>query len=431
MKQNNYSYTDMAMINAGISGYQLDDATLDMINSNAGAEVEFDVREDSEFTAAFIAWNSEGRASNPDSEEYPGYANAKSLVEDPATPLDMTKINALKGDWTATAVVNYMNVETGEFSAKEHSWKVTIGDLTSPSSLTSDVYDLFGRYGVSKEETDAHFTAFKEEEERFNTSIASKNRVLCQGWQLDDDRTLSTATPWDLFLMEDYNSSSVSYLYQDFGPKWFLQVNEAGEVFVPVNYNRIPTFTSWYNGMAHHFCMANYTYQYAYPYNPYDSNDVEGVGMPVEISEDGNTFILKSTAIDFINVDENGNPIKDAAGNDVTTTVPFYPNVIYESQQGIAFYNNHVISEVKLTRGWNEPVVASKKSVKGGASISSKIVKPTNVKYTAPNKVYGISTFVPQPKKVKAKVVNAKQVTPEETRKGMESYLKRLYPTRK
>lgn len=427
MKANQFTYTDMAMLNAGSPYYMLSDADIEMVNSNAGAEIEFDVRENSEFTAAFIGWNAEGRASNPDSETCPGYATAKSLAVEAAEPLDMTAINALKGDWTATATVNVYSAETGEFTQTTRNWKVTIGDLTSPASLSQDIYDLFAASGVQKEAADAYFADLKAEESRFNASVLGQNRVLCQGWAIDDDRTLSTASPWDLFTMTDYNASSVSYLFQDFGPKWFLQVNEKGQVFVPVNYNRIPTFTSWYNGMAHHFCMANYEQKYAFAMGN-DANSVEEVGMPVEISADGNTFTIKSTYVQFYNVDENGKPITDAQGNIIYTDVPFYPNVIYEGTSGTTFYNSHVVSEVVFTRGWNgtEPT-PSKASVKS----INKVVAPTNVGKISTKRTYGISTLAPQQKKAEAKVVKAKQITPEETRKGMEKLMKKLAPARK
>ena len=429
MKANDFTYTDMVMMNAGHPYYELSDADIDMINSNAGAEIEFDVLEKSSFTAAFIAWNTEGRASNPDSETTPGYATAESLANSDADPLDMTKINALKGDWTATATVNYLNPETGVFTAKEHSWKVSIGDLTSPSALTDDHYALFEKHGVEKAAADAYFAEFKQEEDTYNKAVKGQNRVLCQGWHLDEDRTLSTASPWDLFVMEDYNASTTANLFYDFGPKWFLQVNKEGEVFIPVNYNRIPTFTQWYNGMAHHFCMANYETKYAFPMGD-DSNSVEQVAMPVVIAEDGNSFTIKSTTIKVYNVDEEGKPIVDEQGNVITVDIPMYPNIIYESQQGLAFYNNHIISEVVFTRGWNGGAAPApaKASVK---SVNSKKVEVKNVSaHSTLKKSYSATTLAPKAKKVEAQASTARQITPEETRKGMEKLLKKLAPAK-
>ena len=129
-----------------------------------------------------------------------------------------------------------------------------------------------------------------------------------------------------------------------------------------------------------------------------------------------------------VDVDENGNPKTDADGNIIYTPQPFYPNIIYESGGQIVFYNNHIISEVVLTRGWNAPAPASTKLSTGYSTVGGKKVAPTNVDYSTlkHTKSYGPTALLPQPKKVEAKVANVKQVTPEQTRAGMEKMMKRL-----
>jgi hypothetical protein len=173
--------------------------------------------------------------------------------------------------------------------------------------------------------------------------------------------------------------------------------------------------------------MANYEQKYAFAIGS-DADSVEQVGMPVEISEDGNSFTIKSTYVQFYNVDEDGKPITDEQGNVIYTDVPFYPNIIYEGNSGTTFYNSHIVSEVVFTRGWNgtEPTPAP---AKASVTTSSKVVAPTNVGKITSKRAYGISTLTPQQKK--AEVVNAKQITPEETRKGMEKLMKKLAPARK
>ena len=415
MKANDYTYTDMALMNAGLAGYQLSDADIEMVNSNAGATIEFDVFENSDFTAAFIGWNVEGRPSNPDSETYPGYATAKSMSVEPAEALDMTKLNALKGDWTASAQVKVYNAETGVHTLTNQTWKVTIGDLASPNALTQDLYDLFERHGVNKEAADAYFAEFKQQEAAYNQAVLGQNRVLCTGWAVDGDRGISTATPWDLFTMEDYNSSATSYLFHDFGPKWFLQVNEQGNFFIPVNYNRIAPLTSWYNGQAHYLCGGNYESGYAFPIHPMAEykDSVEAAGLPVTISEDGNTVVISGFDVQ----------IEDEEGN--VSLLPMYPNVLYESTSGLAFYNSHVVSEVTLTRGWKN--TASKFSVKG-AGYYGKKVAAKNVNYTAPKRTYAITALTPQQPKAKVSTSKYRQVTPEETRRGMEKLMKKMQP---
>ena len=132
----------------------------------------------------------------------------------------------------------------------------------------------------------------------------------------------------------------------------------------------------------------------------------------------------KTITVNFYEVDENGNPKVDAQGNVILSPVQFYPNVVYESTSGLAFYNSHVVSEVTLTRGWTAP---SKASVKGNGHSGKKVV-PSNVQYTAPKRPYSISTLVPQQPKAEVTVSKNKQVTPEQTRTGMEKLMKKLQP---
>jgi hypothetical protein len=176
--------------------------------------------------------------------------------------------------------------------------------------------------------------------------------------------------------------------------------------------------------------MANYETKYAFPMGD-DSNSVEQVAMPVVIAEDGNSFTIKSTSIKVYNVDEEGKPIVDEQGNVITVDIPMYPNIIYESQQGLAFYNNHIISEVEFTRGWNGGAAPApaKASVK---SVNSKKVEVKNVSaHSTFKKGYSATTLAPKAKKVEATSSTARQITPEETRKGMEKLLKKLAPARK
>ena len=415
----NYTYTDLVMFNASIPYYCLSDTDVALVNSAAGAEVEYDVMENSAFTVAMIAWNKEGRASNPDKEGSKGVAEAKSLTITPEERLPgMDKLEALSGDWTATATVNVYDTETGESTKTTRSWKVSIGDLSTNNTLTVDNYALFEAAGVSKEAADAYLAEFNTKSGEYNATVAGQNRVLCLGWAVDDDRTVSQTSPWDLFLMTDYNASIVDYLFHDFGPKWFLQVNADGDVFVPVNYNRVPNLTSWYNGMDYYLCLGNYETGYAFYYDPTNPESVESVGIPVEISADGTTVTLKSQVVNF----------EDDKGN--VTPMNFYPNIMYD-YNGLQFYNSYTVSDVVLTKGWTEPAAPTKMSTKSASIKSGKAVKSAEgTTYATPKKPYTSTTFIPQPKK--AKVANIKQVTPEERQKGMEKLLKRLgYAARK
>ena len=414
-----YTYTDLVMINNGLT--DLSEAEVAKVNSAEGYDMEFEVRENSHFTLAVMGWNLENYPSNPDKEGSKAYAEATSLGAIPAEPLDMTKLNALKGDWTATATIKAIDYSTEEptiTGESKISWKVSIGDLKTDNVLTAADYVVFENEGVDKEAADAYLAEFNEKSVAYNKAVLEQNRVLCQGWQLDKTRTLATASPWDLFLMEDYNASLVDYLFYDFGPKWFLQTDADGNIFVPVNYNRIQPLTRWFNGMNHYLCLGNYEVGYANFYNPKDPESVQSVGIPVEISADGNTVTLKSYT--FEAVDENENK----------TTITLYPNVIYDNQGSLYFYNPFIVSEVVLTKGWNGSATPtpSKFSTRGKAS--GKRVANGN-SYQTPSIPFSSVTFVHGKKKPEVKVTTNKFPTPEQTREGMKKLSKKIAPARK
>ena len=214
--------------------------------------------------------------------------------------------------------------------------------------------------------------------------------------------------------MSDYNASLVDYLFYDFGPKWFLQTDAEGNIFVPVNYNIVPPMMCWYNGLEHYLCPGNYEKNianYIYPNAPFD---VQTVSIPVEISEDGNTVTLKSVVV---NTDVNG------TAEDVT----LYPTMIYNNQGSLAFYNPYVVSEVVLTKGWTEqpatPAPAKMSNYKVGFN-----KRVANGEYfKAPAKPHSRTVFAPKAEvNTKTKVVKYKPMTKEEMNNGIEKYLSRF-----
>jgi hypothetical protein len=157
--------------------------------------------------------------------------------------------------------------------------------------------------------------------------------------------------------------------------------------------------------MAHYFCMANYETQDAFLMGD-DINSVEQVAMPIEVSEDGNMFTIKSTTINVYDVDENNKPIVDDKGEIITKKVQLYPNIIYESMTGYAFYNNHIISDVVLTRGWDDGAAPAPAPAKASVnSVYSKKVEVKNISAPSTFKQgYNATAFVPKAKKAEVKV---------------------------
>ena len=422
MKVYGYTYSDIVLANDGIVDqygnypYNFVGGALAEINSEFGYDVEFDVRENSYSTIAVMGWNSEGRPSDPDKEGSKAVAEAKSASMPAADALDMSKLNALKGDWTASATIKTYDYNTGKATTAQKSWKVTIGDLKTDNTLSEADYKIFENAGVEKDAADVYLAEFNQQSADYNAAVLGQNRVLCQGWDISGKRETSTASPWDLFLMTDYNATIVDYLFYDFGPKWFLQTDAEGNIFVPVNYNVVPPMMLWYSGMEHYLCSGNYEKgiaNYIKSTQPEDAMDVQGVGIPVEISADGNTITLKSVVVNTA--------INGGAPEDVT----LYPTMIYNNQGSLAFYNPFVISEVVLTKGYTAPKTSS---VVAGKTGFGKAVA-NGAAFKAPSNRHSRTVFAPTTKKASEKevtVVTKKVLSKEEIRQGMDKYMQRF-----
>ena len=363
-----------------------------------------------------MGWNEEGRPSDPDKEGSKAVAEATSTDIPAADQLDMEKLNALKGDWTATATVKTYDYNTEKTSTAQKSWKVTIGDLNTNNALSAADYAVFEEAGVTKEAADAYLVQFNELAASYNESVLGQNRVLCQGWDLSGTRETSTASPWDLFRMPDYNASQVDYLFNDFGPKWFLQTDADGNIFVPVNNNVVPNMMCWYNGLDHYLCSGNFEEGYANYINPNDPFDVQSVGIPVEISEDGNTVTLKAVPVTITSADKESREIS------------LYPTMIFDNQGQLAFYNPYVVSEVVLTKGWKGDATPAPAKASSSKKVAGKKVV-NGEHFTSPAKAHSRTLFAPATKKVSEKnatVVTKKVATKEEIRQGLDKYMQRF-----
>ena len=428
MNMYDYTYSDICLANDGIKDqydrllYNLSAAELAEVNSDFGYDMEFEVAPNTFFTLAVMGWNSEGRVSDPDKEGSKAVAEAISTDVSAATPLDMTKLNALKGDWTATATVKTYDHNTGKTSSQNKSWKVTIGDLNTDETLSEADYAVFENAGVNKAGADAYLAQYNQLATQYNASVLGQNRVLCQGWDVSGTRETTTASPWDLFLMPDYNASLVDYLFNDFGPKWFLQTDDKGNIFVPVNYNLVPTMMCWYNGYEHYLCLGNYISGIANYINPDDLFDVQVVGIPVVISEDGNTITLKAVTLKTEDK-ENEESVKSGE-------LTLYPTLIYDNNGQLAFYNHYVESEVVLTKGWNGGATPAPTKTSSSKTVSGKKVV-NGEHFVSPAKVHSRTLFAPTTKKVSeenATVVTKKLFpTKEEIRQGAIELYNKLH----
>ena len=249
------------------------------------------------------------------------------------------------GEWTATATLQDGTTETRYV----HQSKISlVSDLEDfPSRLPADVYNLYKYNRFDKDEVDAFYSEFKEHAEIYaEKRLTNMNRILGLGWMDDDsyDR-LTLRNPYDLFVAKDYNSVDVSSIYNDFGPKWYLEAYEDPETFevrfrIPVDQNFLPPAAAW----SVPFYLAALDPE---TYQAFTAPEVTGeLFFPVEYDEENDVVTIK--------------PV-------VYNDVKYYPNILgYDTSSGGSVLENPVVSEIVLTRGWSD--TKSTKNIGRGAA---------------------------------------------------------------
>lgn len=313
---------------------------LALINSESGYTISFDSIDGETTRLAVLGYNTEYNPNDVTSWktseilDCPAVADVTTPWCEAKDPIDPIHYEDLKGVWTATA---WLQDGTSDAKYKYRS-KITISDNVKdyPKTLPKEAYDVYMQVSkMDEEEVDALWSQFKQLAESFTINrLMNQNRLLCTGW-LDDDSygRLTARTPYDLFVAKDYSSVDVSSIYNDFGPKWYIEAvkDENGDVklIAPVDANLLPPTSAW----SVPFYMAameptNY-YTFTYP-------QVEGeLFFPIEYDAEKDEITIKP----FVYGD-----------------VEYFPNVIgIDTQTQGTILENPVVSEVVLTRGWDEP----------------------------------------------------------------------------
>lgn len=329
---------------------------LAQINSKDGYTISFPSVDGETTRLAVLGYNYEytpndltGFKKDEMVELCPAVAEVTTPYVDAKEPVDPIYYEDLIGEWTATATL-----QQGASSNKvyTHKSKITIAaDLYDyPSSLSPEVYQIYKEIAkMDESQVDAYWYQFKELAEVFTQKrLYDQNRLICLGW-LDDDTysRLDTRTPYDLFVDKKYSSVDVSSIYNDFGPKWYIEAvqdSETGQVrlVAPVDANFLPPSANW----SVPFYLSGME-----PKNYYT----------VTYAEDGNLCF----------------PVEYNAEKDEITIHPFehnkvkyYPNMVgIDASMGTAqtILENPVVSKVVLTRGWTEPT-KSQSSLKASGS---------------------------------------------------------------
>lgn len=269
-----------------------DKTELNQINSAEGLTIEFSSRADANNICGFVVFNKEGTPSEV------VLAQSRTDKEPAATPIASTLYEDLKGDWTLSATVTgqeYVNNVLTPFT-REHSSDVTIGDISYETTLPEEVYMIYSRQGMDKDEVDAIYSQFCTAIDEFNENTRAQNRILCQGFDFETSSYggvsyAAFSNPYELFISPDYSGYNYESPIYDFGPKWYFQVQEGGtSVAVPFNVNYFAPAAQWLYYVYQLMPVGQDGYL---PYVRDEYSKVQTGFCPVEISDDKNTITIK------------------------------------------------------------------------------------------------------------------------------------------
>ncbi len=328
-------------------------AVVSEINSDAGFTFAVASRENSSTRLAVLVYNDEG-SYNKDINESGTTSVAETTTKRANYP---TRVNSplfdqLVGEWVATApMTKYVEETDAEGNVVGGSWKsagsmtsdVTIsGGVSYPETLSQEVYDLYAAGGYNRDAVDELFEEFKALANDYNNRTRGFNRLLCLGYNFAEaDYMLDiVATPYDLFVADDYSASQVSYMFYDFGPKWNLEIDADGNVWLPLDIEKEFPLETFNFGLEYTFYMlgiSESSYIGAPIYN--DKNElVLDSRFPVEVSADCNTLTIKPIEYTYKN-DKNE-----------TVTLQYYPCVAQLQYGQATPLNPRVGGDVVLTR---------------------------------------------------------------------------------
>lgn len=293
------------------------------------------------------------------------------------TTTDLSKINALAGEWTAKATIGYNEIQKDEdgntiyenvngeqvektvWVTKDVECKINIGEKVEyPATLPESVYTIYQNAGVSRELTDAYFSEFKTAADAFNQNVTNHNQVMCTGWGFDTTGYINAtyADAYELFSSADYQGAySVAPIY-DFGPKWYIET-DGTDVWVPFNTNYYVPLSSWTTTVSYAIVWNEYqlignsgTSTIGYggideSLQSYQVGYYKDGKFPVEISADGNTITIKPMVLTA--------EITNTDGSITTKQESFYPCAGHNfSNNGTYYFMSRIVSDIVMTRGY-------------------------------------------------------------------------------
>ncbi len=289
-----YSYT--SLLKSMGNAFSNDDIA--KINSAAGFNFTMSSREASTSRLAVLAYNWEGTGNNPDEKDSPAVADITTPTAQYPERVYHDLFSKLPGKWvatapmaTVTALTDEQGYYTGEYvseNAGTYTSEVTIFENGLPyeESIPQEVIDIYTKAGMSRAETEDLYAELGEWTEWYNMRTRGHNRLLCYGFNFADAAYLlgSTALPYDLFIASDYSASKVEYMFYDFGPKWHLEIDKDGNVWLPIDYEREYPLSAWHYSIDYAFYLMGIHEGTAI---------AKDIRFPVEVSDDYNTITIK------------------------------------------------------------------------------------------------------------------------------------------
>ncbi len=352
-------------------GYSWSADEIAQINSEEGYNISIGTLEGMTTRLGVILYNDEDTPNNIDAPDSKAMADAKAGYLDPAERVESELFDDLVDVWTLTGKVKYYNYMNIQWNSAESTIKTKVAisaGVEYPSVLPEEVYQVYEAkediLGITRDEVTRQYNNFKEEAEAWNARLRGQNRLLCFGFNkgYNDQDMSRDLSAFDAFCDFDYVSYDNVSILHDFGPKWYLQIDLSGNITVPCNLLRMAPMASHYYYTMHLAAIASD--DSGYTAGPNANGDlVETMSFPVE-KVDNDTYVIKPLVM---------------TPKGKTDEVTYYPTAVtLDINQTQPVLNPKYVSELTLTRGWDDgtsasPVssVAKASPAKASAKVSS------------------------------------------------------------
>ena len=413
---NKFSKNELAQINC--KSYTIGEGPNAIETKYDGFDFKVSSRDAATTRLAVLVYNKEGSSNHPDEAESPAVAEYTTPNANYPERVDSELFEKLQGEWVATAPTqNYVAITDEDGNTTSYGFEdagtctsdITIlGSLSCPEVMPDKVWSIYEEAGVTREKAEALYAELVSLTEWYNNRTRGFNRLLCLGYDFADPKYMLShiATPYDLFTMENYSVSQVGYMFYDFGPKWNLEIDADGSVWLPLNIELEYPLVAWSFGTNYTFYMLGVSES---SYIAGDIVDAAGnttlkARFPVEVSDDYNTITIKP--IEYEKADK--------------TIERFYPCVAQLTQGQATPVNPRVKGDVVLKRK-SATASAAKANVAPAANAVRQAVPSLGeapVPMSAPQ--YTMTPMDPSIIKPIKRVVREEKIEP-----GVEAYHKR------